>query len=410
MLNLIIFLTCAILLVLFAFIGGRYISRTASKEVMPAMQERRELGESKDTERRTLRELGLPIGTLPTGQHNAITDVAGVKVGQHTINFGEGKLQPGLGPARTGVTAIVPDDSWRERPSAGVYVLNGNGCVTGFDYINEVGFLEGPIVLTNSMSIGTVCDGVATWLMRDYPELGITDDVCLPVVGECDDSWLNDARGRHVKSEHVVQALDNAQSGPVRQGAVGAGTGMVCYEMKGGIGTSSRVLPAADGGFTVGVLVNCNHGRREQLIVDGVPVGRILTEHLAREHREGSICIVIATDAPLNSLQLTRLAKRAALGLARTGSIAQHQSGDFILAFSTARRLTRREESTVVNRPEVSYGFINPLFQAAAEATEESVLNALFSADTVAGRDGHVAHALPIAQCLDILRRHGKKI
>lgn len=360
--------------------------------------------------RRRLRDLGVPTGIFAVGSNNAITDVAGVSVGHTTLTEGQGPLVPGKGPVRTGVTAIIPHggDIWNERVSAGVYVLNGNGVVTGLDWIKESGFLEGPILLTNTLSVGTAYDAAITWMLERHSQIGIEDDTYLPVVGECDDSSLNDIRGRHVKAEHVLSALNGARPGPVAEGAVGAGTGMICYDFKGGIGTSSRVLPVEDGGYTVGVLVNCNHGDRRQLLVNGVPVGRLIPEDQPTEHREGSIVIVVATDAPLTSRQLRRLAKRACAGLARTGSVAQNSSGDFVLAFSTGRKLPRNPETPVNSFPQLDDQRVNPLFEAVVEATEEAILNALFMAETVVGRDGNVAHALPIDRCLEILRAHGK--
>ncbi len=362
--------------------------------------------------RRRLRDLGLPMGIYPAGKLNAITDVAGVKVGQVTLRSGQGPLAVGKGPVRTGVTAIIPHsgDIWNERVSAASFVLNGNGCVTGLDWVNESGSLEGPVLLTNTLSVGSVYDAAISWMLRKYPGIGIDEDTYLPVVGECDDSSLNDIRGRHVKEEHVLAALDGASNGPVDEGTVGAGTGMICYEFKGGIGTASRTLGTEDGGFTLGVLVNCNHGDRHQLRVDGVAVGAMMPDEPATQHREGSICIVVATDAPLNHRQLRRVAQRAALGLARTGASAHNESGDFVLAFSTGRKLPRNVESRVNAVPELDDQFINPIFEAAVEATEEAILNALFMAETTVGRDGNIAPALPIDRCLEILRKHGKKI
>jgi D-aminopeptidase len=363
-------------------------------------------------QRRRLRDLGLQFGNFSTGKFNAITDVAGVKVGHVTLRSGDGALVPGTGPVRTGVTAILPHsgDIWNERVSASAFVLNGNGCVTGLDWVKESGALEGPVLLTNTLSIGRVYDAAISWMLNKYPQIGIEEDTYLPVVGECDDSSLNDIRGRHVQESHVFAALDGAKSGRVDEGAVGAGTGMICYDFKGGIGTASRVLATEDGAFTVGVLVNCNHGDRHQLLVDGVSVGKVLNEDLATEHREGSICIVVATDAPLNSRQLERVAKRAALGLARTGAVAQNDSGDFVLAFSTGRTMARNLDSIVNSLPELDDQFINPLFEATVEATEEAILNALFMAETTVGRDGNEAVALPIADCLEVLRKHGKNV
>lgn len=360
--------------------------------------------------RKRVRQCGINIGLFAPGPNNAITDVSGVLVGHATVTSGDGALVVGKGPVRTGVTAIIPHagDVWNERVSAGTFVLNGNGVVTGLDWLKESGTLECPILLTNTLSVGTVYDAVVRWMLSKYPLIGLDDDTCLPVVAECDDSSLNDIRGCHVKAEHVFAALNGAKSGPVAEGAVGAGTGMICYDFKGGIGTASRKLPAEDGGFTVGVLVNCNHGDRHQLRVDGIAVGKELSENLASEHTEGSIVIVVATDAPFNSRQLERIAKRAALGLARTGSCANHGSGDFVLAFSTGRKVSRHLDKMVNSLPELDDQFINPLLEATVEATEEAILNSLFMAQTVVGRDGNEAPALPLERCLEILRKYGK--
>lgn len=359
--------------------------------------------------RMRVRDLGFSIGTLAVGPNNAITDVHGVKVGHTTLRSGEGKLVPGKGPVRTGVTAIIPHDGdlWAERVSAGAFVLNGNGEVTGLHWVKESGFLEGPILLTNTLNVPRVMDAAVTWMLERNPAIGVDDDTYLPVVGECDDSSLNDIRGRHVREKHVLAALNGAKSGRVEEGAVGAGTGMICYDFKGGIGTSSRVLAKEDGGYTVGVLVNCNHGDRHTFRIEGAPVGRILKDDLATEHREGSICIVVATDAPLNALQLERLAKRAALGLARTGAVAHNDSGDFVVAFSTTRKIKRAETRRQLKLPEVNIECLNPLFEAAVEAAEEAIINALFMAETTIGQSGNEAHALPINQCVEVLLKHG---
>lgn len=360
-------------------------------------------------ERKRLRDLGITIGTMPTGTNNAITDVPGVKVGHTTVFEGDGDLVPGKGPVRTGVTVIMPHDKdmWNTRVSAGYFVLNGNGCVTGLDWINEAGFLEGPIGLTNTHSVGDVYNGLTEWMQERYPQIGNTDDSYLPVVGECDDSFLNDLRGRHVTESHVKQALNTASGGPVAEGAVGAGTGMSCYDFKGGIGTSSRV---SEGGYVVGVLANCNHGDRSELTIAGVPVGRLIEEKMPAGHVEGSIVIVVGTNAPLSPRQLHRLARRAAMGLARTGSVAHHSSGDFVIAFSNGRTTSRDDESTVHLLPELSDGSINPLFAAAAEATEEAVINAICMARTVEGRDGNTAYALPLEQLPEIFKLHGGRL
>src|SRR5262245_28666433 len=286
------------------------------------------------------RDLGIVIGVYPTGPLNAITDVAGVKVGHQTLISGEGPLKPGLGPIRTGVTVVIPrDDVWHKKVSAGSFVLNGTGEMTGLAWVAESGFLEYPIALTNTLNVPRVANGVMTWMIRQYPEIGIDDDTLTPVVAECDDGRLSDIQGRHVSEQDVTTALDSAVSGPVREGTVGAGTGMVSYGFKGGIGTASRRLPSKEGGYTVGILVNANHGRRPELVVEGLPVGKLyeslqpVAESLQPGQSEGSIIVVIATDAPLDGRQLTRLAKRATLGLASTGSTARHGSVDFRLAF-----------------------------------------------------------------------------
>jgi D-aminopeptidase len=350
--------------------------------------------------RQRARELGIVIGRYQPGPLNALTDVAGVKVGQVTLNRGEGALKPGQGPVRTGVTVIVPrDDVWHKKVPAGSFVLNGTGEMTGLAWVAESGFLEYPIALTNTLNVPRVANGVMSWLIKRYPEIGITDDTLTPVVAECDDSRLNDSQGRHVTEQDTMTALEGASNGPVAEGAVGAGTGMVSYGFKGGIGTSSRRLPKDEGGYTVGALVNANHGRREELVVAGVPVGRLYQgdEHTS-SGAEGSIIIIIATDAPLDSRQLGRLAKRAALGLARTGSTVRHGSGDFMLAFSTANTIPHYPSDRTFTMTHLSDAHINPLLSATVEATEEAILNALTMARTIVGRDGHRAEAISLAK------------
>ena len=342
------------------------------------------------------RALGIVIGSYASGPLNAITDVAGVTVGQTTRISGDGPLKAGLGPVRTGVTVVIPrDDVWHKKVPAGSFVLNGTGEMTGLAWVTESGFLEYPIALTNTLNVPRVANGVMDWMIARYPEIGITDDTLTPVVAECDDGRLNDIQGRHVSEADVVQALDSASSGVVQEGTVGAGTGMVSYGFKGGIGTSSRRLPETDGGYTIGVLVNANHGRRPELIVGGIPVGRLyeavppVAQALSAGQSEGSIIVLIATDAPLDSRQLTRLAKRAALGLARTGSTARHGSGDFMLAFSTANIIPHYPKEPTFQQTHLADTHLNPLITATVEATEEAILNALTMATTVIGRDGH---------------------
>jgi D-aminopeptidase len=356
------------------------------------------------------RELGIVIGSYPTGPLNAITDVAGVKVGHTTVITGEGPLKPGEGPARTGVTVVIPrDDVWHKKVPAGSFVLNGTGEMTGLAWVAESGFLEYPIALTNTLNVPRVANGVMSWMIKQYPAIGITDDTLTPVVAECDDSRLNDIQGRHVTEQDVMAALDGATAGPVKEGSVGAGTGMVSYGFKGGIGSASRRLPEKEGGYTVGILVNANHGRRPELVVAGVPVGRMydsttsVGEDSSSGLSEGSIIIVVATDAPLDSRQLTRLAKRAALGLARTGSTARHGSGDFILAFSTANVIPHYPAEPTYSLLHIADTHLNPLIAATVEATEEAILNALTMATTVVGRDNRRIEAISLSRLRAVL-------
>jgi D-aminopeptidase len=355
------------------------------------------------------RSLGVDLGIYPTGKLNAITDVPGVKVGHTTLIKGEGKLVPGQGPVRTGVTVVIPrDDVWHKKVPAGAFVLNGTGEMTGLAWVEESGFLEYPIALTNTLNLPRVANGVMSWMIARYPNIGIQDDTLTPVIAECDDSRLNDIQGRHVSEADVIKALDSASDGPVAEGTVGAGTGMVSYGFKGGIGTASRVLPTESGGYSVGVLVNTNSGRRAELLMGGVPVGKLYGK-AGVEGPEGSIIIVIATDAPLDARQLKRLAKRAALGLARTGSTARHGSGDFILAFSTGNVIPHYPKEHTYQMTTFADIHLNPLFAATVEATQEAILNALTMATTVVGRDGNKAEALDLKRVRQILKTYSGK-
>lgn len=360
------------------------------------------------------REFGIVIGRLPTGRHNAITDVADVLVGQTTIMRGEGALVPGVGPVRTGVTVILPHrgNLFREKVPAAIHVINGFGKCMGQEQIDELGVIEGPIALTGTMNVGLVTDALIAYGIRENPDIGISTSTINPVVGETSDARLNDMHGRHVREEHVIAAIDTASDGPVDEGSVGAGTGTIAFGFKGGIGTSSRVTPASLGGWTVGVLVQANFGRRSELTIDGVKVGEALEADEHNDDGGGSIMIVVATDAPLLDRGLRRIARRAGFGLARTGSVAHHGSGDYVIAFSTARSvriphepqgLTLNVEHVVENGPA-----INALFQATVEATEEAILNALFRATTVVGRDGNRAEALPLERVRAALVRAGR--
>jgi D-aminopeptidase len=351
------------------------------------------------------RALGLPMGELPPGSLNAITDVPGVRVGHTTLIQGSGFLVPGHGPVRTGVTVIIPrEDVWHKKVPAGGFVLNGTGEMTGLAWVEESGFLEYPIAVTNTLNLPRVANGVMSWMIGRYPGIGISDDTLTPVVAECDDSRLNDIQGRHVSETDVMKALDQASDGPVPEGSVGAGTGMMAYGFKGGIGTASRIV-STGGQFTLGVLVNANHGRRSELIMSGVPVGKLYGPSDA-QGPEGSIIIVIATDAPLDARQLKRLAKRAAMGLARTGSTMRHGSGDFILAFSTATVIPHYPEKATYPITAFADTHLNSLFTATVEATNEAILNALTMATTVIGRDDHKAEAIDLGRVREIVKSY----
>ena len=353
-------------------------------------------------------------GELPAGAWNAITDVAGVRVGHSTLVYGEGALQPGSGPVRTGVTVILPhgDDLYQEKVPAAVYTLNGYGKAAGFEQTRELGLLEAPIALTNTLNVGLVLDALVQYTIHQNPDIGINPDSGSVniIVGETNDSYLNDIQGRHVRFEHVWQAIDNAASGPVAEGAVGAGTGTKCFGWKGGIGSASRVLPGELGGFTLGALVQSNFGSPRDLVITGVPVGRYLVPPGAAPlvQAPGSIMIALATDAPLSSLQLGRLCARAGPGLARLGGILSHGSGDFVIAFSTAQRIPHHTLAPII--PQLALGneagVMDGLFRAVVETVEEAVLNSLAAARTMIGRDGHIAHALPLDQVAELLRAH----
>lgn len=371
------------------------------------------------TTRPRAREVGLLLGDLPTGRFNAITDVAGVLVGQTTLIAGDGPLVPGQGPVRTGVTAIRPHGGrlWRNPVPAAVEVINGAGSYLGLEEIREYGLLASPVLLTSTLNVGRVADALVTWMIRQDPEYDASQHYYNPVVGECHDAYLNDVRGRHVREEHVLAALDGAASGPVAEGTVGAGTGTSCFGFKGGIGTASRVVALNGGAFTVGALVQTNFGRPGELVIAGVPVGKELRSpdspgaEAGREPRPdgGSIMIVLATDAPATSRQLGRLARRVELALGRVGSLVHHGSGDVVIAFSTARLTERSTEAVEARLALVESGpAMGRFFQAVVEATEEAIVNSLFRATTVRGRDGNVSQALPIETTVAILRRAGR--
>lgn len=358
-----------------------------------------------------LRDLGLPTGTLPAGPLNAITDVAGVRVGHTTLVSGSGPLQPGLGPVRTGVTVILPhgENLFEEKVCAAVHTINGFGKPAGFEQVRELGRLEAPIALTNTLNVGLVLDALVQHAIRQNPEIGVRTGSVNIVVGETNDSYLNDLQGRHVHAEHVWSALESASPGPVIQGAVGAGTGTCCLGWKGGIGSASRRLPDELGGFALGTLVQSNFGAPGDLLVCGLPVGRMLSSPAHTPHPPkdgGSIMIVLACDAPLSARQLGRLCVRAAAGLARTGSFLGHGSGDFVIAFSTARRFPHRPAQLTADLPTLldEARLMPILFRAVIESVEEAILNSLCAAETMQGRDGHVAHGLPVAQVAELVK------
>jgi len=360
------------------------------------------------------RDLGVPFDGTP-GSNNAITDVAGVLVGHTTLISGEGKLQVGKGPVRTGVTAVLPrgKNSMNDPVFAGWFSQNGNGEMTGTTWVEESGFLEGPVMITNTHSVGIVRDAVIQWRVNH----GQPDPTgywwSLPVVAETWDGWLNDINGFHVKPEHAFHAIDTAHSGRVEEGAVGGGTGMICNEFKGGIGTSSRVVKLNEGTFTVAALVQCNYGRRSQLRVAGVPVGKEIPEDAAYAsasfsgEERGSIIVVIATDAPLLSHQLRRLARRVSLGLGRDGSISGNGSGDIFIAFSTANPGASKEKG-IADLKMFPNEQLDSVFAATVQSVEEAIVNAMVAAETMTGIENHRVIALDHEKLRAILKKYNR--
>jgi len=352
-----------------------------------------------------VREFGIQTGILEPGPLNAITDVAGIRVGQVTLIQGE--------EVRTGVTAILPHGGnlFQEKVPGAIYVANGFGKLTGITQVEEMGSIETPVILTNTLSVPTAADAVLDFILSlpGNESVGSVN----PVVGETNDGYLNDIRGRHVRKEHVIKAIRSASPGPVEEGCVGAGTGTSCYGWKGGIGTSSRRLPESRGGYTVGVLVQTNHGGIFQ--INGYPVGVKLGNYYMKryldEPSEGSCMVVVATDAPLDPRNLKRLAKRALLGIPRTGGFYSNSSGDYAIAFSTAEgvRIPHRSREKTRKIEILRDSLMSPLFLAAAEACEEAILNSMFKATTMKGRDGHIREALPLEKVKEILEQRPNK-
>ncbi|HIO36583.1 MAG TPA: S58 family peptidase [Candidatus Marinimicrobia bacterium] len=359
------------------------------------------------------RDLGVPFDGKP-GKMNAITDVEGVKVGHSTIIKGNGKLKVGKGPVRTGVTAVLPrgDKSYSDPVFAGWYSLNGNGEMTGTTWVEESGFLEGPVMITNTHSVGIVRDAVISWRVNKGGADASGYWWSLPVVAETYDGFLNDINGFHVKEEHAHQALSRASTGSVEEGGVGGGTGMICHSFKGGIGTSSRIIEVAGETYTLGALVQANYGAREDLMVSGVPVGKEITDLQRVRNRDsqdgdGSIIVIVATDAPLVAHQCKRLARRIPLGIARVGTVAHNGSGDIFITFSTANPGAANAEGTVsVNM--VPNGKMNPLFKATVQATEEAIINALVAAEDMVGVNGNTVYALPHDRLRTILKKYNR--
>jgi L-aminopeptidase/D-esterase-like protein len=355
------------------------------------------------------RALGIPFDGTP-GPLNAITDVAGVEVGYTTLISGEGKLEVGKGPVRTGVTAILPRgrNSFDDPVYAGYFSLNGNGEMTGTAWIEESGFLEGPVMITNTHSVGVVRDATIAWRVAQTGPDPTGFSWSLPVVAETWDGYLNDINGFHVKPEHAVNALNTAKGGPIGEGSIGGGTGMICYEFKGGTGTASRVLEKKNGGYIVGALVQANCGRRPGLTIAGVPVGKEITENAVFSQETGSIIIVIATDAPLLPNQLKRLARRASMGLARTGSVSGNGSGDLFLAFSTANPHAADPAAPTHSVTTVPNDRLDPIFGATVQAVEEAIVNALVANQSMTGRDNHRVDALPHDRVRELLKKYNR--
>jgi D-aminopeptidase len=349
-----------------------------------------------------LRQLGVPFDGLPPGPYNAITDVPGVKVGHVTLVKGDGPLRPGEGPVRTGVTVILPHGGslFREPVPAALFTINGFGKPVGFEQVRELGLLESPVALTNTLNVGLVMDALVSHALRDNPEIGVSASTVNVVVAETNDGFLNDIQGRHVRQEHVFEALASAAGGPVLEGAVGAGTGTVCFGWKGGIGSASRVLPEELGGFRVGALLQTNYGQAADLRIAGAAVGRRIVPPMESAAGPGSVIAVLATDAPLEARQLQRLCGRVGAGLARTGAVHSHGSGDFAIAFSTAYTIPQGARPSIKKRLALANEgrALDGLFRAVIESVEEAALNSLAGAETICGRDGHTAYALPLDQ------------
>src|SRR6478735_1161380 len=369
------------------------------------------VGAFAQTKKLRARDLGIPFEGTP-GKYNAITDVAGVEVGYKTLIEGNGKLVVGKGPVRTGVTAIFPrGKNSLERCFAAWFTLNGNGEMTGTTWVDESGCLGSPVFITNTHSVGTVRDAAIEWYVKKLKSDDYSGDISLPVVAETWDGFLNDINGFHVKKEHVVEAIESAKGGAIAEGNVGGGTGMVVHQFKGGTGTSSRKLDIKEGGYTVGVLVQANYGRRNLLQIAGVPVGKEITDLLPEDKKkdedQGSIIVVVATDAPLLPHQLERLVKRVSLGIGVMGGRGGNSSGDIFIAFSTANSEVSKLEG-IAHLEMLPNEKINPLFEATTSATEEAIVNAMVAAETMEGVNGNKVYAIPHDRLITILKKYNR--
>jgi L-aminopeptidase/D-esterase-like protein len=394
--------------IVFLLLSFAFVIQVSAREPIKSPPPVKHLAEVKSVR---ARDLGVPFDGTP-GKLNSITDVPGVEVGYTTLISGEGKLDVGKGPVRTGVTAIIPrgHDSLNDPVYAGYFSLNGNGEMTGTAWVDESGFLEGPIVITNTHSVGVARDAVIAWRIKH----GAPDTTgywwSLPVVAETWDGWLNDINGFHVKPEDVFHALDTAHSGVIEEGSVGGGTGMICYEFKGGNGTASRqidIRTSKDGPsrtFVVGVFLQANFGRRSQLVIAGVPVGKEIPGEVYKQE-SGSCIAVVATDAPLLPNQLRRLARRVSLGLARTGTVSGNGSGDLFVAFSTANPNVANPHQVTHTVQTIPNDLMDPLFAGVVQATEEAVVNALVDNQSMTGRDKHYVEALPHDRLRELMKR-----
>lgn len=373
--------------------------------------------------RKRFRDLGFSVGRYPTGKLNAITDVAGVKVGCTTVKMGGVAEDPSLtrtrgrGVARTGVTAIIPGDNiYENRQLAGAYVLNGAGELMGITQLSEWGLIETGIFLTNTLNVGKVADSCIKWMSEKHVSLGDAHDVVIPVVGECDDSFLNDIRGNPISTEQVFNAIATAQSGVVPEGNTGGGTGMICCDLKGGTGTSSRRVTVGTAKYTLGVLVQNNFGTLENLQMNGVPVGRLFARDFGklkfdkRVENYGSIIVVIATDAPLWEKQITRLCKRAALGIGKAGSYAAHNSGEILVGFSTANKVPRESRKGSTRVDLMIDESMNPLYEAVIECTEEAIYNSLCMAEPMSGFKGRIVPAIPLDWLGETLSKYSPRL